>query len=69
MTPLAVGVAEGAAALGISKWSFRQLIASGDIPTVQLPSSKHSGETGRRVLVAVADLEEFVKQHRSGATS
>jgi excisionase family DNA binding protein len=69
MTPLCVDVKEGAAALGVSTWTFRRLIDEGHIPTVKLPSMKYEGERGKRVLVAVVDLEAFIEKHRSEATA
>jgi predicted site-specific integrase-resolvase len=64
MTPLCVDVNAAAAALGVSKWVIRRYVADGLLPTVKLPSVKHPGETSRRVLIAVADLEQFVQRHR-----
>ena len=68
MSALVVGVKEGAEMLSISRWSYRQLIAAGLLPTIDLPSSKYPGERGRRVLVAVSDIEAFIAAHRSDAT-
>ena len=64
MTRLVVGVKEGAAILGVSQWVFRNLIADGLLPTVRFPSAKCPGESNRRILVAVADLEAFVAKYR-----
>jgi predicted site-specific integrase-resolvase len=69
MTPLILNRREAAAALGISLWTLDQYIASGTLPTVNLPSSKHAGERSRRVLVAVADLEDFVARCRTKAVA
>jgi predicted site-specific integrase-resolvase len=67
VTPLCVSVKEVATALGVSPWVVRHYIASGLLPSVQLPSTKYRGEASRRILVAVADLEEFVQRHREVA--
>ena len=64
MTPLCVDRKEAAHALGVSTWVLDRYIADGLLPVVRLPSTQHEGETSRRVLIAVADLEAFVKQHR-----
>lgn len=64
MTPLCVDVKQAAAALGICPWVVRKYVADGLLPTVKLPSVKRPGETNRRVLIAVADLEAFVAKHR-----
>ena len=64
MTPLCVDVKEAAAAIGVSPWCVRHYIASGLLPTIKFPSTKRPGEMSRRIVVAVADLEAFVKQHR-----
>jgi hypothetical protein len=66
MTPLTVSRADAAKAIGISVWSLDQLILDGRLPVVKLPSSRHVGEQSRRVLIAVADLEKFIEQQRSG---
>jgi hypothetical protein len=65
MTPFLVGVKEGARMLNVSQWTFRNYVASGLLPTVQLPSTKYKGDANRRILVAVADIEAFVLKYRS----
>ena len=67
MTPLCVDVNEAAAAICVSPWVVRRFIASGILPTVKLPSTKYPGEMSRRVLIAVGDLEAFVRKHREVA--
>jgi predicted site-specific integrase-resolvase len=64
MTPLCVNVKTAAETIGVSTWVVRRYIASGLLPRVMFPSVKRPGEDSRRVLVAVADLEAFVQQHR-----
>ncbi len=64
MTPLVLDVKSAAAAIGVSPWVLRRYIDDGLLPTVKFPSAKHPGEVSRRVLIAVADLEAFVQQHR-----
>jgi hypothetical protein len=66
MTALCLDRKAAAAALGISLWSLDQLIADGQLPVVRLPSSRHPGETSRRVLISADDLKAFVERHRSG---
>lgn len=67
MMPLCVDVKTAAKAIGVSPWVVRHYIASGLIATFSPPSTKHPGETTRRVLIAVADLEAFVTKHREVA--
>jgi predicted site-specific integrase-resolvase len=57
--------AEAAAALSVTTWTLDRYIAEGKLPAVRFPSSKHAGEQSRRVLIASADLETFVTQHRT----
>jgi hypothetical protein len=45
----------------------RGWIASGLLPCVRYPSTRRPGEPSRRILIAVADLEEFVRRHRDTA--
>jgi predicted site-specific integrase-resolvase len=66
MTPLVVSRKEAAAALGVSLWTLDQYIADGSLPVVKLPSTCHGGERSRRVQIAVAALEEFVRKHTVG---
>ena len=66
MTPLVLDVKGAAAALSVSTWTVRQWINEGHLPIVKLPSVKHLGESGKRVLIAVVDLEKFIAQHRTG---
>jgi hypothetical protein len=66
--PICVDVKAAAAAIGVSVWTLRDYIAQGLLPTVKLPS-RFPGESSRRVLIAVGDLEAFVAKHRSGATT
>ena len=65
MTPLCYSVKQAAEAVGVSAWTLRKWIADGLLTTVKLPS-RNEGEPNRRVLIAVADLEQFVEQHRAG---
>ncbi len=69
MNPLVVGVAEAATMLSISRWAVRQLVIGGELPTIELPSSKYAGQKSRRILIAVADVEAFIAAHRSAAAS
>jgi len=64
MTRAVLDVKAAAAFLGVSPWVLRRFIDDGLLPTVKYPSAKHPGENSRRVLLAVADLEEFVARYR-----
>jgi hypothetical protein len=44
-------VAQAAAYLGLATWTARDLIHSGYLPRVALPSVRRPGETMRRILV------------------
>jgi len=45
---------------GVSIWTVRALVANGDLKPVLLPSVRHPGETGRRLLFDVRDLDAAV---------
>ena len=66
-TPLCVDVRTAAASLGVSTWVLRRWIVEGLLPTVKFPSTRYNAEPSRRVLIAVSDLEAFVKKHRTAA--
>ena len=68
VAPLCVDVKAAAKSIGVSVWTLRSYIDEGLIPTVKLPSSKHPGETSRRVLIAVDDLKVFIDRHRGSVT-
>jgi hypothetical protein len=53
----------GAAAyLGISYWSLRDLVAAGEIPTVQPPApTGRKGQRLRRVIVDIRDLDALIE--------
>jgi hypothetical protein len=68
LTPRLVGVKVAALYLGISAWSVREWIASGVIPrvAVALPrSAKRKGDTCRRVLVDVRDLDALIDRWKA----
>ena len=68
MTPLLVLTRkEAAAALRVSVWVLDHFIASGLLPTIKYPSTKHKQEMSRRVLIRVRDLEDFIQKHRATA--
>jgi excisionase family DNA binding protein len=64
---LCVSVAKAAEMLAVSPWTVRAWIANGDLPVVKLPAVR-GGDSTRRVLIAVADIEAFVKRHREVAS-
>jgi predicted site-specific integrase-resolvase len=67
VTPLVLNRKEAAEALRVSVWVLDRYIADGLIPVVRCPSTKHPDENNRRVLIAVADLADFVTKHRQVA--
>jgi hypothetical protein len=64
---LAVDVPRAAVMIGANASDVRGWIASGLLPCVKFPSTRRPGEPSRRILIAVADLEEFVRRHRDTA--
>ena len=64
---LCVDVRRAAKMLAVSPWTVRAWIANGDLPVVRLPAVR-GGDSTRRVLIAVADIEAFVKRHREVAS-
>lgn len=52
---------------GISPWTVRGLVAKGDITPVRLPSVKHPGEAGRRLLFDVRDLDALVDRWKEAS--
>lgn len=49
---------------GISTWTVRLYVAKGHLPRVVLPSVKHRGEGGRRLLFDRRDLDAFIERRR-----
>jgi excisionase family DNA binding protein len=64
-TPLCVDVREAARLLGVSAWTVREYVATGDLPIVKLPATKGTESRSRRVLIAVEDLKAFVERCRA----
>ena len=64
---LAVDIPRAAEMIGANQSDLRAWIASGALPCVRYPSSRRPGEQSRRILIAVADLEDFVRNHRDTA--
>lgn len=68
-TPLVADVPRAAELLSANESDVRGWVASGLLPCVRYPSNRRPGEPSRRILIAVADLEEFVRRHRETAPS
>lgn len=49
---------------GVSTWTLRAYVADGHLRSVKLPSVRHRGENGRRLLFDRADLDAFVESRR-----
>jgi len=64
---LAVDVPRAAEMIGANESDVRSWITLGLLPCVRYPSARRPGEPSRRILVAVTDLEEFVRKHRDTA--
>jgi hypothetical protein len=64
-TPLCVDVERAAAMIGLSPTVVRAYIDQGLLPVVKFPSANRRGESSRRVLIAVSDLQRFVEQYRT----
>lgn len=65
MTPLVVDVKTAASLIGVSVWTIREYVASGELPVVKMPATKGPETRSRRVLIAVTDLEAFVARCRA----
>jgi len=65
LQPLCVDVRQAAEMIGMSTWAVREYIATGELPTVKLPSTKGAESRSRRVLIAVDDLRAFIARFRS----
>jgi excisionase family DNA binding protein len=50
---------------GISSSTLRALIADGHIRAVRLPSVRHPGVSGRRLLIDVSDLDAAVARWKA----
>jgi excisionase family DNA binding protein len=59
-------VRQAALYLNVSAWTIRDLIASGHLPRIALPSLHHSGEMMRRVLIDRADLDQLIERFKEG---
>jgi hypothetical protein len=81
--PRLLSLEEGASYLGLSFWSFRELVNAGDVPLIRVPRPQTmrqhkrglkglaKGRELRRALVDVRDLDALVDRWRenAGATS
>lgn len=74
VAPRLLSLEQAASYLGLSFWSFRELIHAGDVPLVRVPRPRTmrqhkrgaKGETLRRALVDVRDLDTLVDRWREG---
>ncbi len=62
-----LNVRQAATYLGLSAWTIRDLIASGYLARIMLPSSRNHGEPTRRVLVDRLDLDALIERFRETA--
>ena len=69
MTRRLVDDDEGAAYIGVSKTHFRNLVGSGVIKRVQVPSADGDGRAIRRLLVDRNDLDELIERWKTGASN
>jgi hypothetical protein len=60
-------VRQAAAYLGLGVWTIRDLIHSGYLARIALPSTRRPGETIRRILVDRADLDLLIDRFRETA--
>jgi hypothetical protein len=52
-----------AAYLGCSYWTLRDLVVSGHVPAVRIPSPRaHDGRAMRRILIDSRDLDTLIEQ-------
>lgn len=64
-TPLAVDFEGAGQLLGVSPWTVRRLVDSGELPIIRLPGRGRDGRQLRRCLVAVADIEALICRSRA----
>ena len=70
MTPRLLNVAETRHYLGeISEATVRRLVERGELRPVRLPSVRHPGETGRRLLFDRADLDALIDRWKRESTA
>jgi hypothetical protein len=75
ITPRLLSLEQGAAYLGLSFWSFRELVNAGDVPLIRVPRPRtmwqHKraarSDVLRRSLVDVRDLDALVDRWREDA--
>jgi hypothetical protein len=66
VTPRLLDLDAAAAYLGgVSVWTLRAWIADGHLRAVKLPSLTRPGESSRRVLLDVRDLDALIEQGRT----
>jgi len=65
--PLLLDERHAAALCGISFWSMRELVAAGEIPTVQFPNPIDPRRPMRRKLIDRADLLAYIQKCKGGA--
>ena len=53
-----IGLSTAAEMLGVSRWTVRRIIDTGDLPAVRLPGDR--GTLRRRILVDVRDVEALI---------
>jgi predicted site-specific integrase-resolvase len=53
-----------AGALGISYWTARELVVSGALPAVRLPSVRSKRGANRKLLVDARDLERLIERSK-----
>lgn len=64
--PLLLDVAGAARLLSCSPWSVRQLVQSGALPVVTLPSPTNNRRAMRRTLIPRSGLERYVSSMTEG---
>ena len=59
-----MNVYEAAAYLNVSHWSVRGLIDASILPAVRLPAPRSDGQSMRRLLVDVRDLDDLIESSK-----
>ena len=63
--PRLLTLQQAAQYIGLSYWSTRDLVLSGDLPSVRMPCPRaHDGRNMRRILVDRQDLDTFIESHK-----
>lgn len=64
LTKRLYSIAQGAEYLGLSVWSVRERVWSGELPCIR-PDPIKPNTVGRRVLLDIEDLDRWIESHKT----